>query len=119
MDSGDYGYEQHTAELGHADLDRALAEAETLVSTMDQEWAARELQPRATVTLKAGAEDQPLFVFTILIALDENFDREQWPGPLVEGLKSCCAAGSRLPRPTATTGTSPSTLGPPQLRDRP
>lgn len=87
MDSWDYGYEQHMAAVADAALTRALEAAEALVAACNEEWTSETLDPRASVELKAGAEDQPLFVFTIWVALDESFDPQDWPGELIERLK--------------------------------
>ena len=61
----------------------AASTAEMLAETFNRDHSSHELRPHLEPTLTVGGDDQPLFVFTLGVALDADFDPRQDPfGPI-------------------------------------
>jgi hypothetical protein len=67
------------ADRGAADLDAAEAAARSIAETFTHEHRSDPLAPAVTAELTAGAEDQPLFVFSLLFELADDFDASDYP----------------------------------------
>lgn len=77
-------------------LTEALAVAESVADVFTQARAGADLGPSVSVRLAAGAEDQPMFVFELLVDLDDDLDVDDYPaeaiGDLQDDLRSRIAA---------------------------
>lgn len=51
-------------------------------------WESEDPKPELTVDVDAGEEGQPVFVFSLLLDLDEDFDPAEFPSEAVEQLKA-------------------------------
>lgn len=69
-----------------AAFERAQDLAAQLVSDLNSEWEAVGSTARLSLEVPAGAEDQPVFTFTLLLDLAEDFDAADWPADQVEQL---------------------------------
>ena len=79
----------HDADQAMEELDDALRAARTVGSAFEVDWREREtrLEPNLNVDLVVGAEDQPLFVLTLLLNLPDDLAAEDFPGEAVEKLQ--------------------------------
>lgn len=87
MDAEDVDREQSA-------FDRAHDCATKLVADLNGEWEASGLTTRLSFEVPIGAEDQPVFTFTLLLDLADDFDPADWPAVQVEKLSD--EIGSRL-----------------------
>jgi hypothetical protein len=78
----------HDAEQRQQQLAAAFRAAGAISDELTQEWRSKDLSPAVSVKLDVGEDNDPVFVFSILLRLDEDFDASQFPGELVEQLKS-------------------------------
>ena len=86
----------YTADDAASDAYYAAQEAEDLEATTERgrqlveeflgAWADHQLSPGLAFSVEAGGDDQPLFVFTIQVSLEEDFDAAEWPADAVEEL---------------------------------
>lgn len=78
----------HTAVIGDEDVSRAFMAALHLCNVLESRWAGRSLAPQFTVTLDSGADDQPVLIFVITLALRDDFSEDEWPADHVEKMKA-------------------------------
>lgn len=69
-------------------LDQAADAAEAIARELEREWQGGEAEPSVSVALNVGGDDQPVFVFSILLGLDEDFDVAEWPAQILDDLKA-------------------------------
>ncbi len=69
-------------------LDEALHAARGIGESFAQDWHDSTLSPAVSVVLDTGADDEPLFVFSLLVELDEDFDVDNYPEAEIEALRS-------------------------------
>lgn len=69
-----------------AAFDRAQGAAAQIVADLKGKWEASGLTTRLSFEVPAGAEDQPVFTFTLLLDLADDFDAADWPADEVEQL---------------------------------
>jgi hypothetical protein len=84
----DAAHDAATAEQRDRALEEAFAAAQRVAESFTADRQADPLAPQVSVTLEVGAEDQPLFVFSLLVALPDDLDADAYPGAEVEALKS-------------------------------
>ena len=65
-------------------LDEALTAAEAIGQEFAQRWRSNPLSPTVGVDRRLGSRDQPLFVLTIALDLEEDFDDDAWRDGQVE-----------------------------------
>lgn len=76
----------HDADREQAALDRAHDAADQVVADLNSKWEATGVPTRLSVEVPVGAEDQPVFTFTLLLDLADDFDVADWPADQVEAL---------------------------------
>jgi len=98
------------AERAEAALAEALTEAETIAASFTEERSGSPLQPAVSVDLDIGGDDQPLFVFSMNVDLEDDLAAEDYPLAEIQELTS--ALRSRIASSTVvgwswlvTTGT--------------
>ena len=98
------------AEREEVALTEALAEAEAIAASFTDERSSDLLQPAVSVDLDIGGDDQPLFVFSMNVDLEDDLDADAYPLEEIQGLTS--ALRSRIAESTVvgwawlvTTGT--------------
>lgn len=69
-----------------AAFDRAHGLAAQIVADLNRGWEASGSTARLSWEVRAGADDQPVFTFTLLLDLAEDFDPADWPADQVEAL---------------------------------
>lgn len=69
------------ADTARADqaLTEAHAAAESVADAFSSDSVGVTLEPTVSVRLAAGAEDQPMFVFDLLVDLDDDLDVDDYP----------------------------------------
>lgn len=60
-------------------LSAASAAAESVSGRFSADLGGTALRPIASVRLRVGAEDQPVFVFELLVDLDDDLDADEYP----------------------------------------
>lgn len=80
----EYSSEQADA----AERSLALEEARRIGESFAHDWASDPLSPEVSVKLDIGAEEQPIFVFSLLLKLDDDLDTDEYPHREIEQLKS-------------------------------
>ena len=78
----------HDAELVEAALAQALTEAEVIAAGFTDELASNPLRPDVTVDLDVGGDDQPLFVFSVDVDLDDGLAASDYPLDEIQELTS-------------------------------
>lgn len=86
--SEDAAADAAAADEGDRVLLHAIDTAETLAADFVDAWTSDPLSPDVTVGLEIGAGDQPVFVFTLLVDLDDDLPAEEFPEARVERLQS-------------------------------
>ncbi len=88
------GYSEADAAHDAADAERAesaLQEAEEAARRIAREfegnWQGDRLHPNVSVELAVGGDDQPVFVFRLLVDLDEDLDADEYPADEIAGLQ--------------------------------
>lgn len=88
----DGGRDRDDADREARALDEALTVAEAIGQEFAERWTANPLSPTVAVDLGGGSRDQPLFVLTIALDLEEDFDVIAWQegqvAEMVEDLRS-------------------------------
>lgn len=74
------------ADREQAAFDRAQDTAAQLVADLNGEWEASGVTTRLSLEVPAGADDRPVFTFTLLLDLADDFDAADWPADQVEQL---------------------------------
>jgi len=69
-----------------ASLDAAQKAADEIVDAFNEQRQSGGLHPKAEAELRSGSVEQPLFVITIHLALDDDFDPADWPQQEVAAL---------------------------------
>ena len=89
------GYTSDDATRDAADeerADKALAEARTVADTIAEafthDWRGSDLHPIVSAAVDVGGEDQPVFVFSLLLELDDDLDADEYPWGEVEQLQN-------------------------------
>jgi len=77
--SRDAAYDAYLADQEVKALDEATAAADQVATTLAAEWATDLLQPDVIVELSTGADDQPLFVFSINVDLADDLPADEYP----------------------------------------
>jgi hypothetical protein len=67
---------------------QALEEAQRISGFFTHNWASDPLSPEVAVRLDVGAEEQPIFVFSLRLKLDDDLDPDEYPRDQIEQLKS-------------------------------
>lgn len=78
----------HDAELADAALTEAQTEAEGIAARFTDDSADNPLRPVVTVDLDVGGDEQPLFVFSVNVELDDDLDAGEYPLDELEELAS-------------------------------
>lgn len=78
----------HTALLGDEELSRALLTARRVCNVLEDRWNTHALAPAFAVKVETGADDQPVLVFTITLALNDDFPLDEWPADEIARIKS-------------------------------
>lgn len=60
-------------------LSTASVAAESVASRYSADLSDAHLRPIASVRLHVGAEDQPVFVFEVLVDLEDDLDVDEYP----------------------------------------
>lgn len=68
-------------------LTEAHAVAESVADAFWNDSVGGALEPTVSVRLAAGAEDQPVFVFELLVDLDDDLDVDEYPAPEIGELQ--------------------------------
>lgn len=76
------------AVIDDEDVSRAFLAARHVCNASESRWAGHSLTPQFTVTLDSGADDQPVLIFVISLALRDDFADDEWPAEDVEKMKS-------------------------------
>lgn len=86
------------AEREEPSLAGVLADAQLIAATFTDAGSSSHLRPEASVALDVGGDDQPLFVFTMDVDLEDDLDVAEYPmndiQALVSDLRSRIAASS-------------------------
>ena len=82
----------HAADMAAADaaeeaLDRAVEELRRALDDLSTDSGDRGLAPEFDVHVSVGAEDQPVIVVEVKVALDEGFAASDWPSEEVADIK--------------------------------
>lgn len=80
----DPAHDAYDAERAEVALTQAAHAAQEIAATFNREHEGSELHPTLRSDLTAGGDEQPLFVFSLVIALDEDFDADDYPSAVVE-----------------------------------
>lgn len=80
------------AERVAEELALALQLAHELCTSFSQDKRNAQLSPSTEVSLTTGAEDQHLFVFSLLLDLDDDLDAEDYPIAKIEELQNALRA---------------------------
>lgn len=78
----------HDAELADAALAETRADAEAIAAAFHDEWADNALRPAVSVGLDVGGDDQPLFVFSMNVEIDDDLDADEYPLDEIQALTS-------------------------------
>jgi hypothetical protein len=77
-------------------LTEARAAADSVATVFSNDSVGGALEPTVSVRLTVGAEDQPMFVFELLVNLDDDLDVDEYPaheiGELQDDLRRRIAA---------------------------
>lgn len=89
------GYSSSDAAHGAADdarseetLNTAFEAARAICESFGVDQRGSSLSPTVSVNVEAGAEDQWVLVFTLLVELDDDLDPEDFPEDEIERLQS-------------------------------
>lgn len=80
------------ADRAAAELDAAEAAARSIAETFTLEHGSDPLAPAVTAELTVGAEDQPLFVFSLLFELADDFDALDYPADEIASIETALRA---------------------------
>lgn len=85
----DHAHEMHLADKFWEAVDRAVAQARELLGALTERWSDSALAPRIEVGLDyPDPDDEPVLQIRVLLALDEDFSVDEWPGEALARLKS-------------------------------
>jgi len=84
--STDAARDAHDAERGDALLLEALSLAQEICRAFAERFQDDPLGPAISVELELGSDDQPVFVFTLLMEIDDDFDADEYPAEGIERL---------------------------------
>lgn len=84
---GDAAHDAADAERAEEALTGARDAACTIAKSFNGQWEDNGLSPTVTVDLDAGAEGQPVFVFSLLLDLDDDLDAGDYPLDQLEKLQ--------------------------------
>lgn len=76
------------ASTGDQIIGEALLVARRVCNSLNEAWAGHDLAPDFQVALQTGADDEPVLVFTITLALRDDFPTESWPADEVAEMKA-------------------------------
>lgn len=96
--ASDAAQDAYDAQREEDALAEAAEEADALVARFGEDLGDDDLRPVASVRLAVGAEDQPVFVFELLVDLDDDLDADDFPldriGDLRDDLRSRIASST-------------------------
>jgi hypothetical protein len=90
--SSDAAHDAADAARAEAALDAALEAADSICTSFVTEHQDSPLSPDVSVSLEVGAEDQPVFVFSLLVELEDDLDPNDFPEDEIETLQSALRA---------------------------
>lgn len=70
----------HDEERAATSLAVAEMTAATIVDDLNRLWESSGIPTRVVFDVPSGAEDQPVFTFTLQLDLPDDFDVDEWPG---------------------------------------
>lgn len=84
----DLGWDDHQSDRAAAELDVAEVAAKEIAAAFTAERSDSSLHPDVSVVLDVGGDDEPLFVFSMDVDLDEGLDVDEYPLDEVQELAS-------------------------------
>lgn len=87
MSDSDYAADMAAADAAEEALDKAVEGLRRVLQDLSAESHDRGLAPEFDVHVSVGAEDQPVIVVEVKVALDEGFAATDWPSAEVADIK--------------------------------